>query len=152
MRTGMGANKFSGTQATEVPQIRTLRKKLEDCKKEVAASKDRCEVAQQQLQKHLQGVESMKKRGGAKPMWLVTHTYHDENLGFAHCCGVFTNKQDALVRRELLKICLDYEENYDLDQYNVVCVLTDPDDATYHVDLEVDCLAGPNVITTSPKS
>lgn len=131
-------------QSTEASQLCTLRKDLEDCQKDVEAAKLKSEAAQQLLQTHLQGLESIEKKGNAGHIWLVTRIYDEAyETKSARCCGAFHNKQDALLRRELLSIRPKDEVCYDGYEYYVMCVCTDSANAKYDTDLEDDCLECP---------
>lgn len=82
----------------------------------------------------------MQKKGGATPVWLVTRMNeapYDDQL--PHCCGVFTNMEDAELRRELLQIPQSSSND---NQYYVVCVCVDPADAKYAIELDVDSPPG----------
>lgn len=141
-RTITAAGGNNKTHNKVLPQIKTLEKQLQNRQKAVEASKLKCEVAQQHLQKHLQGLQRLDKRGGAAPVWLVTKMNqepYDEKL--PHCCGAFTNKEDAELRRELLQTSTEDQLSYGWGYY-VVCVCVDSADATYQVDLEDDSSPG----------
>lgn len=149
--TVTGASKNQETHIEEPPQISILRERLENRQAVVEASKLKCDIAQKQLQKHLQGLkDSNLTTGCGKPLWLVTQMNtapYDAQL--PRCCGAFTNKQDALLRMELLQTRPnDHDYNYqDYIEHYVVCVCLDPTDATYSVDLDSDCLEPPKIVS-----
>ncbi|KAL3154962.1 hypothetical protein ABBQ38_011490 [Trebouxia sp. C0009 RCD-2024] len=73
-----GAMENQETHNEEPPQIRMLRKRLENRQAVVEASKLKCDIAQKQLQKHLQGLKDLKLAADcAKPLWLVTQMKTD---------------------------------------------------------------------------
>ena len=148
--TVTGAGEKQETHDEEPPQIVVLRKRLKNRQEHVEASKLQCNSAQKQLQKHLQGLKDLKSTGCAKQVWLVTRMNEAPyDVQLPYCCGAFTNKQDAVLRMELLQTRPDdHDRDYqDYIEHYVVCVCLDPADATYSVQLDDDVLEPPKIVS-----
>lgn len=70
-----------------------------------------------------------------------TEPYSDK---LAWCRGAFTDKQDALLRRDLLEVRADDQAEVQCyTDYYVTCISVNPADAMYKVDVEDDVLDAP---------